>query len=116
VVRDLGLAASAGLVGVLDLIAQAAPPLPASFLQFGALGLCGYMVWRLHGQQQALFQSHRQEREELLAAVREKDRVLDKRNEELSALCRQNIAAYHRLADLLKDRPCLCEDHRIRSE
>jgi len=105
-----------GLIGALTTAAEAVPSLPAWALQFGALGLCGYMVWRLHAQQQGLIDSHKVEQDELIAVIRKKDALLDRRTEELAALSRQNIAAYHRLADLLEDRPCLQKDHRIQSD
>jgi len=105
-----------GLIGALAAVAEGAPGLPAGILQFGALGLCAYMVWRLHAQQQGLIDSHKVEQDELIAVIRKKDAVLDRRTEELTALSRQNIAAYHRLADLLEDRPCLQKDHRIQGE
>lgn len=110
------LVGGAGLLSLAAWLGEAVPALPAWSLQFGALGLCGYMVWRLHAQQQMLLDLHKAERDDLLAALKRKDDLLDRRGEEVSALSRQNIAAYHRLADLLQDRPCLHEDHRIHSE
>lgn len=101
----MSLAAVMGLLSVGGLAAEGAPGMPASVLQFGALGLCGYMVWRLHVHQQ-----------DLLEVIRKKDALLDRRGEELSALARQNIAACHRLGDLLEDRPCLGKDHRMKGD
>ena len=115
-VRAIELVGCLGLLGASGFMTVTWPPLPAWILQFGALGLCGYMIWRLHAQQQALIELHKAERDELLAAIRRKDDLLDRRNESLAALSRQNIAAYHRLADLLEDRPCLHQDHRIQDE
>jgi hypothetical protein len=100
--RAMQFSAGLGLLALSGLAADGAPGMPASVLQFGALGLCAYMVWRLHAHQR-----------ELLEVIRRKDALLDRRGEELSALAKQNIAACYRLADLLEDRPCLRKDHRI---
>jgi hypothetical protein len=115
-IRAIQFIGSIGVISVLGLTAYAGGSLPGWCLQFGALGLCGYMVWRLHAQQQELIESRTAEHEELIAVIRKKDALLDRRTEELAALSRQNIAAYHRLADLLEDRPCLQKDHRIQGQ
>ena len=65
-------------------------------LQFGALGLCAFMVMQNYRAQRAM------------AAE------LDRRNQRMEDLVAHNTESMNRLAQALGDRPCLREDSRIR--
>ena len=69
-----------------------------TYLDYGALGLCAFMVaWMCWHNSQ------------LAASNDRKDKILG----ELNA---KNTAAYNRLANLLEDRPCLFKDNRIKDD
>ena len=65
------------------------------YLQYGALGLCAIMVvW-------------------MCKHITCLGRKLDSKDNMIIDLCMKNTQAYNRLAELLKDRPCLNKDSRI---
>lgn len=74
----------------------------SGILQFGALGLCAYMVYdqRLERKQ------HREERKELVQSLQTKEH-------ENKMLIENFTAATNRLAEALEDKPCLIGDQRI---
>jgi len=75
------------------------------FLQYGALGLVGFMV----------LQNYRQHRD-TCKVVREKDQLLQKQNERIARLVAEQTEAAHRLAEVLEDRSRIAKDKRIQEE
>ena len=83
-------------------------------LQYGALGLCAIMgvgVFKLLTDQ-------RDEREKMAAeAGRERNVLveeLQEKDKQFIKVIESNTAGFNRLADALKDRPCIAEDSRTK--
>lgn len=72
------------------------------WVQYGALGLCGFMVMFLinHIKAQA-------------KVIEKKDDEIKENNKELRRLLKDDISAKNRLAEALEDRPCICGDSRV---
>ena len=84
----LGLS-TVGLSTLICLLSDIQPqPNPASYVQYGALGLCGFMVWFLCDHIKTKEKLHHEERKE-------------------------NAKYLNRIAKLLGDRPCLCDDRDV---
>jgi hypothetical protein len=66
-----------------------------AYLQYGALGLCAIIV---------IF---------LCKHIIQLTEKLDKKDKTFIDLCERNTTAYHRLTNMLEDRPCLMKDKRI---
>ena len=93
-----------GLTAVLGaMIAVAGTSSTGSgYLEYGALGLCGAMVYFLCRHLSDQMDGHRKEREHLQGQLTENTK--------------KAIQAYDRLAKCLDDRPCLMKDKRIIGE
>lgn len=76
-------------------IAASSENLQPPYLQYGALGLCAFLVACL-----VKYLFHQSD-------------LLTKQNEKLADLTKNNTEAYNRLANMLEDRPCLKKDSRI---
>ena len=72
-------------------------------LQFGALGLCAYMVYDQRIERKA----QRDERIELVTSLRAKE-IENKK------LLEKFIDATNRLSEALEDKPCLLGDQRVK--
>lgn len=79
----------------VPILASSPNPSPG-YLQYGALGLCAIIVVFLCG------------------FIRQLIDKLDRKDQTLADLYKKNTDAFNRLADLLEDRPCLNNDHRIK--
>lgn len=88
----LSLFGGCGLLAAIQTAPQTA------LLQFGALGLVGFMVMQNARQRKELHTS------------------IDKNQDRYAALVTRETEAKHRLCDLLGDRPCLLNDSRISQE
>lgn len=92
-----------GMFSVASFWAQAAGDgIPQWMLQFGALGLCSFMVLQNYNQQRALS-----------GVIERKDREIASLVNRLETITLQNAKAMNRLAQALEDRPCLASDQRI---
>lgn len=65
-------------------------------VQYGALGLCGVMV---------VF---------LISHIKAQAEIIKAKDEKLTELLTDDIKAKNRLAEALEDRPCICEDSRVK--
>lgn len=77
---------------------------PPDWLQLGALGIVGFMV----------FQNYRQNRE-MRQLIAEKDARLERRAAEARQTNEDYNRVQNRLCEVLEDRPCLVDDQRIKS-
>lgn len=93
-ISSLAVFAAAGVAA--DLVGPAIP-WADWIMRFGALGLCGFMV----------FQNYRQ--------MRETNRVLNRKDAEIRRLSDNSVAAMNRIAEALEDRPCLAGDSRVQA-
>ncbi len=91
------------------LLAAVEPVTQTPMVQYGALGLCAIVVMFLCNYLKSLTAQHKEERAELVRSLKEKDT-------ELLKTIQQNIDAYNRLSQLLRDRPCLMKDLRLDRE
>lgn len=103
-IKILSLAA-VGLSGITMASTDMAAP---AVVQYGALGLCGSVVFFLCRYLLVMTELNQKERLRMVESLEKKD----SRNE---ALLEKNTMAYNRLADLLSDRPCLYGDTRSKN-
>jgi len=89
---------SLALFGTCSLAVSLIPESTEPFLQFGALGLVGFMV----------FQNYRQSRD--------KDKTISSQSERMARLIADDTDAKNRLAQVLEDRPCIAKDQRIKEK
>lgn len=89
------------MVGALADLASAMP-FPTWALQFGALGLCGYMIWRNEKRQK-----------ELIRVIDKQQDKAEEKNQRLEKLVDDHTKSNNRLAEALEHRPCLANERVI---
>lgn len=77
----------------------ASMPFPTWALNFGALGLCGYMIWRNEARQK-----------DLIRVIDKQQSKLEEKNGRLEKLVKEHSDSNNRLAEALEHRPCLAND------
>lgn len=113
--REIGLAFPPFIfTGLLSLLGSAtsvpfSKEIVDSVLQFGALGLCGYMVFCNIRYQNSLIDQHRIEREKLVASLERTANTYER-------LLERTVTMMNRITDTLDDRPCLHKDPRLNAE
>jgi hypothetical protein len=78
-------------------------------IQFGALGLCGYMVYCNIRYQNTLMNQYHKERENLVATIEKATKMYE-------TLLERVLNSLNRVSDALDDRPCLRKDSRLKQE
>ncbi|HBG77239.1 MAG TPA: hypothetical protein DDW84_00105 [Phycisphaerales bacterium] len=73
------------------------------YVQYGALGLAAFMVYKQFQYQEKITDQHRQERGEIVNALKTE---IDKREN----VVEKNTAAFDRLIDALIKKPCLKDE------
>ena len=79
------------------------------FVQYGALGLCGLVVWFLCKYLARLTQQHEVERKELVESLKQVTDMLFK-------VVEKNIRSRDSLAEALSNVKCLQDDYRLRRD
>lgn len=98
-----------------------------SFIQYGALGICGFAVFMLFKQLSEIRANHAIERQNLVEALAKQNEChkiertelissLKELDNRLVGIMERHIKATTTLANALHDRPCLIKDSRITDE
>lgn len=80
----------------------AAMPFPTWVLNFGALGLCAYMIWRNEARQK-----------DLIRVIDKQQDKSEEKNKRMEKLVDDHAKSNNRLAEALEHRPCLANDRVI---
>jgi sugar diacid utilization regulator len=100
-----------GIIGTLD-------PTTNSFVEYGALGICGFSMLMLFRQLSDQRASHRSERESLVLALQQQNDShrlerealisnLNASNERVIAMLEKSIRTDEKFTQAMNDRPCL---------
>jgi len=73
------------------------------FIQYGALGLAGFLIYKQCGYLEKITEQHVIERKELVASLKAD---VEKRDE----IVEKNTAAFDKVADALNKKPCLKDE------
>ena len=92
------------LAMISSMAASAASTLPAWIMQYGALGLCAYMVWRAE-----------RHRASLIVVIGEQQKELAAVRDQFVKIVQENTESNRQLRSALHDRPCLVDDGRVRT-
>ena len=92
------------IVLMLGSFAGVATPasLPSWALQFGALGLCGFMIWQNSLRSKSL-----------IKVIDSQQEKMEVKNQRIEKLIDDHTKSNNRLAEALEHRPCLANDRAI---